>query len=117
MTPEQLAYAQVGAGRIVRNQTDRIPFDNANSGYARYYFRLQIENPEWRQLIELATVLPSLESIWETDAFHCTGTKRRLFSLLCPDPEASQRHRRCVEGRDGRNNDLGLAIPLNRRQF
>ena len=73
LTPDQLSIAQEGARRVVADQTGRIPLDEGNRGFARYSFGSQIEHPEWRQLIDLSTILSALESIWGADTFQCTG--------------------------------------------
>lgn len=73
LTPEQLAYGQAGANRVVAEQTGRIQLEDGNRGFARYSFGSQIEHPEWRQLIDLGTILPVLERIWGSDAFQCSG--------------------------------------------
>ena len=73
LTPEQLAYGLSGAYRVAAAQTGRIALDEANRGFARYSFGSQIEHAEWRQLIDLETILPSLEHIWGTDGYQCSG--------------------------------------------
>ncbi len=73
LTADQLAYAQAGAERVIREQLDAIPLDKANRGFARYSFGSQMVHPEWRQLIDLPAVLPILEAIWGSAEFHCTG--------------------------------------------
>ena len=65
--------AQDGARRVVADQTTRIPLEEGNRGFARYSFGSQIEHPEWRQLMDLSTILPSLEQIWGSDQFQCSG--------------------------------------------
>jgi hypothetical protein len=73
LTPEQLSFAQEGARRVVADQTGTIPLEKGNRGFARYSFGSQIEHAEWRQLIDLSTVLPVLEKIWGTDTFQSSG--------------------------------------------
>ena len=73
LTAEQLAYGQQGAERVVSEQTGRIALEDGNRGFARYSFGSQIEHPEWRQLIDLPTVLPILEKIWSSSQFQCSG--------------------------------------------
>jgi hypothetical protein len=73
LTTDQLNYGQEGAQRVVAEQTGRIALADGNRGFARYSFGSQIEHPEWRQLIDLPTILPSLERIWGSDEFQCSG--------------------------------------------
>lgn len=73
LTARQLAYARSGADRVIMQQTEAIPLEQANRGYARYSFGQQIHHPEWAQLIDLQTVLPVLEAIWKSSDFHCWG--------------------------------------------
>ena len=66
LAPDQLALAQSGTRREVANQMAEIPVERANRGYARYSFNQQrIHLPEWYQLIDLPTILPILEQVWE----------------------------------------------------
>ena len=73
LTPEQLASAQTGADRVIAEQMAAIPPEKANRGYARYSFGPQLHHLEWAQLIDLPTILPILEAIWESPDFICTG--------------------------------------------
>ncbi len=73
LSPEQLAYAQEGADRVVVEQMAEIPLEEANRGFARYSFGTQIHHPEWSQLIELPTVLPVLDQIWGGQDYVCSG--------------------------------------------
>jgi hypothetical protein len=73
LTPDQLAFAQAGARRVIAEQLEAIPLEKANRGYARYSFGSQIHHPEWTQLIDLPTVLPIVENIFGSRAFHCAG--------------------------------------------
>ena len=73
LTPDQLSFARTGADRVVSEQTSSIPLEDANRGYARYSFGPQLHHPEWSQLIDLPTILPVLEAIWESPAFYCWG--------------------------------------------
>ena len=73
LTPDQLAFAQDGAARIVAEQMAAVPLKEANRGFARYSFGNQIHHPEWTQLIDLPTILPVLEAIWRVEDFVCSG--------------------------------------------
>lgn len=73
LNPEQLAFAQAGAKRVIAEQMEAIPLDKANRGYARYSFGSQVHHPEWTQLIDLPTVLPLAKRIFGSDDFYCTG--------------------------------------------
>jgi len=73
LTADELAYAQEGANRIVAEQTARIALEDGNRGFARYSFGSQIEHPEWRQYIDLPSILSIVEHIWGTDDFQCSG--------------------------------------------
>ena len=69
----QLDFARQGAQRVVREQMAATPLAEANRGHARYSFGQQIHHPEWAQLIELPTVLPTLDAIWDSQDYICTG--------------------------------------------
>jgi hypothetical protein len=73
LNPEQLAFMQTGAQRIIAEQMAATPLEKANRGYARYSFGSQIHHPEWTQLIDLPGVLPLAEQIFGSDAFYCSG--------------------------------------------
>ena len=64
LSSDQLSYAQEGARRVVAQQMDEIPLEEANRGFARYSFGSQIHHPEWAQLIELPNLLSVLDEIW-----------------------------------------------------
>ena len=89
LTVEQLAFAQEGARRVVEQQTNEIPFDKANRGYARYSFGQQIQHPEWAMLVDLPTILPIIAAIWGNDDFTATGAGGD-YSL--PGAEIQQLH-------------------------
>lgn len=73
LTPEQLTFAQAGARRVIAEQMAATPPEKANRGFARYSFGPQMHHPEWRQLIDLPTVLPILKRIWNSAEFTCMG--------------------------------------------
>jgi ectoine hydroxylase-related dioxygenase (phytanoyl-CoA dioxygenase family) len=73
LTPEQLAFAQDGARRVIVEQMAATPLEQANRGFARYSFGPQLHHPEWRQLVDLPTILPILERIWNSADFTCMG--------------------------------------------
>ena len=74
LTPTQLSFAQSGARRVITEQMEKIPLDKANRGFVRYSFGSQIHHPEWAQLVDLSTVLPILEAIWQGSEFICIGS-------------------------------------------
>src|SRR5262249_51766054 len=47
LTPEQLAFAQQGAQRVITEQLAAVGLENMNRGYARHSFGDQIHHPEW----------------------------------------------------------------------
>lgn len=73
LTPEQLAFAREGARRVIGEQTAAHTLEKMNRGYARHSFGEQIQHPEWAMLVDLPTVLPILEAIWQSAAFTCMG--------------------------------------------
>ncbi len=73
LSPEELERAQVGAQRVIENQTAAAPPGQGNRGFARYSFGDQIHHPEWAMLVDLPTVLPIIESIWKSQDYTCTG--------------------------------------------
>ena len=77
LSPDQLAYAQEGAHRVVDEQMADIPLEDANRGFARYSFGSQIHHPEWAQLVELPSLLPILDEIWGTEDYTCSGGVER----------------------------------------
>ena len=73
LTPEQLAFAQAGAWRVIAEQMAATPPEKANRGRARYSFGPQLHHPEWQQLIDLPMVLPILDRIWGSPDYTCMG--------------------------------------------
>jgi ectoine hydroxylase-related dioxygenase (phytanoyl-CoA dioxygenase family) len=73
LTPEQLAFAQAGARRVIAEQMAATPLEKANRGFARYSFGPQLQHPEWQQLVDLPLILPILERIWNSADFTCMG--------------------------------------------
>ena len=73
LTVDQLVMAQSGAERVIAQQMKNIPLDQANRGYARYSFGSQVHHPEWAQLIDNPSILPILETIWNSSDFVCSG--------------------------------------------
>ena len=73
LTPEQLAFAQQGAQRVIAEQLAAVWQENMNRGYARHSFGDQIHHPEWAMLVDLPTILPVLEALWQSQDFTCMG--------------------------------------------
>jgi ectoine hydroxylase-related dioxygenase (phytanoyl-CoA dioxygenase family) len=73
LSPEALAYAREGARRVIAEQTQSTPLADMNRGYARASFGDQLHHPEWAMLVDLPTVLPVVEAIWNSPDFTCTG--------------------------------------------
>ena len=73
LSPEQLRFAQNGAGRVIEEQMQETDLEKANRGFARYSFGDQLQNPEWAQLIDLPATAPLLEMIWGSREYSCVG--------------------------------------------
>lgn len=73
LTPEQLTFAQQGAHRVIAEQFAAAGKENMNRGYARHSFGDQLHHPEWAMLVDLPTILPVLEAIWQSQDFTCMG--------------------------------------------
>ncbi len=73
LTDAQFAYLKAGAHRVVAQQTVAIPLEKANRGFARYSFGSQIHHPEWAMLVDLPTILPIMEAIFDSSLFACSG--------------------------------------------
>ncbi len=73
LTPEQLAFARQGAQRVIAEQLASVGIENMNRGYARHSFGDQVHHPEWAMLVDLPTILPVLEAIWQSQDFTCMG--------------------------------------------
>jgi len=73
LSPDQLKFAQDGANRIIKQQTEETELEKANRGFARYSFGDQIRNPEWTQLIDLPATAPILKAIWNSEEYACMG--------------------------------------------
>ncbi|MBI2195228.1 MAG: phytanoyl-CoA dioxygenase family protein [Planctomycetes bacterium] len=73
LTPEQLAFAQAGAARVIRQQMEETPLEKANRGFARYSFGQQCQHPEWTMLVDLPSILPILDKIWGSTDYICSG--------------------------------------------
>ena len=73
LTPEQLACAQGGAQRVIDEQFAAFGREKMNRGFGRHSFGDQLHHPEWRMLVDLPTVLPTLEAVWQSKEFTCMG--------------------------------------------
>lgn len=73
LTASQLVTAQSGAERVITQQMEQIPLDQANRGYARYSFGSQVHHSEWARLIDNSSILPILGAIWDSSEFVCSG--------------------------------------------
>jgi len=73
LTPEQLAFAQAGAQRVIAEQRAAFGLEKMNRGFARHSFGDQIHHPEWAMLVDLPTTLPILRAIWNSTDFTCMG--------------------------------------------
>ena len=73
LTPQQLAFAQAGAARIIKEQTDADPERKGNRGSYRYSFGNQVFHPEWSMLIDLPTIIPSIDKIFGSTDYTCPG--------------------------------------------
>ena len=73
LTPDQLKFAQAGAARIIKEQTDADPERKGNRGSFRYSFGHQSHHPEWAMLIDLPALLPIIDKIWGSQDYTATG--------------------------------------------
>ena len=73
LSPGQLSAARDGARRVIAEQCAAVGVAGMNRGYARHSFGDQLHHPEWAMLVDLPTVLPTLEAIWGSSDFVCTG--------------------------------------------
>lgn len=73
LTPEQLKFAQAGAARVIKEQTDADPERKGNRGSYRYSFGHQSHHPEWSMLIDLPQLLPIIDKIWGSQDYTCSG--------------------------------------------
>ena len=73
LTDEQFKVIHKGTHRVVAEQTTTIALEDANRGYARFSFGSQIHHPEWAMLVDLPTILPCIEAIFNSDKFTCSG--------------------------------------------
>jgi ectoine hydroxylase-related dioxygenase (phytanoyl-CoA dioxygenase family) len=73
LTPEQLRFAQAGADRVIKQQTDADPERKGNRGHHRYSFNTQTHEPEWAMLIDLPNILAIIDKIWGSRDYYATG--------------------------------------------
>ena len=73
LTPEQLAFAQAGAQRVIADQRAEFELEKMNRGFARHSFGSQLHHREWTMLADLSTTLPIVEAIWNSPDFTCSG--------------------------------------------
>ena len=71
LNSEQLENIREGARRVIAEQLEEAPFEQANRGYARYSFNSQLHEPEWTMLIDLPVIRPFLDKIWDNDDYLC----------------------------------------------
>ncbi|MFW6039151.1 MAG: phytanoyl-CoA dioxygenase family protein [bacterium] len=73
LTDEQLAFARDGAERVIKEQVEADPERTGNRGSHRYSFGSQLHHPEWAMLIDLPTILPIIDAIWQSQDYYCMG--------------------------------------------
>jgi ectoine hydroxylase-related dioxygenase (phytanoyl-CoA dioxygenase family) len=73
LTDEQFGIIKEAAHRVVVEQTQAIALEKANRGYARYSFGSQTHHLEWAMLIDLPTILPIVEKIFDSNQFVSSG--------------------------------------------
>lgn len=105
LTPDQLSYVQAGASRVMADQMQETPLEQANRGYARYSFGNCMIHPEWILLIDLPTILPILDGIFGGPDYICSSASGDYNG---PGAEAQALHR------DIQNN---IHDPLNQIQL
>jgi len=73
LNAEQLATARRGADRVIAEQMAAVDPAKANRGLWRYSFGQQLQHPEWQMLVDLDTVLPTVDAIWASKDYTCSG--------------------------------------------
>ncbi|MEM7031856.1 MAG: phytanoyl-CoA dioxygenase family protein [Chloroflexota bacterium] len=73
LTADQFAEIKAASERVMQEQEDAFGRDNMNRGYARHSFGMQTHHWAWCMLIDLPTILPILDNIWQSDDYTCTG--------------------------------------------
>lgn len=73
LTEGQFALIKSAAEQVMREQEDAVGRQNMNRGYARHSFGMQTHHWAWCMLIDLPTILPILDTIWDSDDYTCTG--------------------------------------------
>ena len=65
LMPEQLSAIQTSYQDVIQQDLQADPERKGNRGHHRYSCSGRDEQPEWRVLMDLPTVLPVLEAIWK----------------------------------------------------
>ncbi len=79
LTSEQLSTIREGCARVVKDIMERDSERHGNRGSHRYSFGSasttghQVHQPEWAMLIDLPSVTPILEAIFESPDYICRG--------------------------------------------
>jgi hypothetical protein len=73
LTPEQLRFAQAGANRVIKEQTDADPERKGNRGSYRYSFGPQSHHPEWAMLLDLENIHLILDKIFGSKDYFSVG--------------------------------------------
>ncbi len=71
LSEEQFALNKAGAERVMKEQEEEYGREKMTRGYARQSFGNQLHNWEWCILIDLPTILPILNMIWNNDDYTC----------------------------------------------
>lgn len=73
LSPEQLHFAQAGANRVIKEQTDADPERKGNRGSFRYSFGHQCHHPEWSMLLDLDNIHAILDRIFGSKDYFAVG--------------------------------------------
>ncbi|NKB69750.1 MAG: hypothetical protein GKR89_21985 [Candidatus Latescibacteria bacterium] len=73
LTQEQFAAVEADAQQVMQQQEDEFGLKGMNRGHARHSFGNQLHNWGWCLLVDLPTILPVVDAIWDSDDYTCTG--------------------------------------------
>ncbi len=73
LAPQALEFAQQGVQRVINAQFQEFGKEKMNRGFARHSFGDQLHHPEWAMLVDLPTILPVIDAIWQSQDYTCSG--------------------------------------------
>ena len=73
LSAEQFLAVKADAEKVMQQQQEEFGLEHMNRGFARHSFGMQLAHWGWCILVDLPTILPIVDAIWNSDDYTCTG--------------------------------------------